>query len=57
MHSVLGAQFQVATIAWQIGGVEIVFNGGDLDEGMILVTTDKSQHSGKNTVMRLKEKF
>jgi hypothetical protein len=43
-QNAFGTKFHVATMSWEIGRVKILFDGGDLNEGMILLSTDKSQH-------------
>ena len=42
-------------MSWKIGGVEILFDGGDLDEGWVLLSTEKSQYLREVTA-RLKQK-
>ena len=42
-QNAFGAKFQVATMNWKISGVRILFDGGDLDHGTLLLSTDKSQ--------------
>jgi hypothetical protein len=55
-QNAFGARVQVATLSWQLSGVKILFDGGDLDHGMIMLSTDKSQYL-KRAVARQKGKF
>jgi len=49
-QNAFGAKFQVATMNWEIGGVKILFDGGDLNEGMLVLSTAKSHYLKKAAV-------
>ena len=55
-QNAFGANFQVATLGWKIGSVTIVFDGGDLDEGLVILSTEKSQYLQK-AAARLRKNF
>ena len=46
-QNVFGAKNQVVTLSWKLGGIKISFDEGDLNEGMILLTTAKSRYLKK----------
>jgi hypothetical protein len=55
-QNAFGTTFQVATLNWQINNVKILFDGGDLDQGMVTLWTEKSLYWQK-AAARLRKNF